>query len=78
MCYFSAPLRREAGDSGISGPGRPEFAPGAGTRMIRAYRFASECVRRRNSEQTIPVAIATFSDSEPRRPAGQGGMKSFG
>ena len=31
MCYFSAPLRREAGDSGISGPGRPEFAPGAGT-----------------------------------------------
>ena len=32
---------------------------------------------RRNSPQTMPVAMATLSDSEPRRSAGQGGMKSF-
>ena len=49
--------------------------PSPAHRTGRYHRAAR--TRLRNSAHTIAVAAATFSDSEPCRPGGNGGMKSF-
>ena len=58
---------------------RNDFAPAGKVRQGRFHVCGAwaQRIRRRNSAQTMPVAIATLSDSEPRRSAGQGGMKSL-